>query len=297
MQTVTPVAPARSGTADTAPSKRRWADAVLAGGAALASAATGVHAREAQPLWEAGVFVGAAAQPAYPGAEDHTRRAAVLPFFVYRGPLLRVDDDGAALRALRTPRFELNVGVAGALGSAADEVDARAGMPDLGLLIEAGPRLVWNLIEPRAAGRAPWRLEVPLRAVLEIDGGVRYRGLAFAPELVHERRLAAGWNAGLRFGPVFGNEGLADLFYQVDPVHATATRPAYDARGGLIAWRAGASLQRSLGRDLSIFGFVRLESVAGAANRNSPLVRRDSGVAGGVGLVWTLARSTRPATD
>lgn len=256
------------------------------------------HANPAAPLWEAGVFVGAATQPAYPGADDRTSRAALLPYLIYRGPLLRVDNDGAALRALRTPRLELNLGFAGSLGSSADEADARAGMPDLGLLIEAGPRLVWNLVDPQAGStRAPWRLEVPLRAVLEIDGGVHYRGLAFAPELVHERRLGGGWNAGLRFGPVFGNEGLADLFYQVDPVHASATRPAYDASGGLIAWRAGASLQRSLGRDLSLFGFVRLESVAGATNRNSPLVRRDAGVAGGIGLAWTFARSARPAVD
>jgi hypothetical protein len=165
-----------------------------------------VHAREAPPLWEAGVFVGAATQPAYPGAEDHTGRAALLPYLIYRG-------------------------------------------------------------------------------------------LAFAPELVHERRLGGGWNAGLRCGPVFGDERLADLFYQVDPVHATATRPAYDASGGLIAWRAGASLRRSLSRDLSVFGFVRLESVVGATNRNSPLVRRDTGVAGGIGLAWTFARSSQPAVD
>jgi len=270
----------------------------LAAALSVLAGAPTAQAREAPPLWEAGVFVGAATQPAYPGADARTDRAALLPYFIYRGPLLRIDNDGAALRALRTPRFELNVGVAGSLGSSANQADARAGMPDLGLLFEAGPRLVWNLADPPAGStRAPWRLELPLRAVLELNDGLHYRGLTFTPELVHECRLGGGWNAWLRFGPVFGNEQLADLFYQVAPVHVTATRPAFDASGGLIAWRAGASLSRNLGRDVSVFGFVRFESVAGATNRDSPLVRRDAGVAGGVGLAWSFARSARPAAD
>ncbi len=253
--------------------------------------------RAAPPLWEAGIFFGAATQPAYPGAVDRTSRALPLPYLIYRGPLLRIDEGSAALRALRTPSFELNVGVGGSLGSSSKDIEAREGMPDLGTLVEAGPRLVWNLADPGPRGRAPWRLEVPLRAVLDVNDGLRYRGLVFAPELVHDRPLPGAWRAGLRFGPVFGDGQLADLFYTVDPIHATPTRPAYDARGGLIAWRLGGSLSRSFGPDLSLFLFARLESVAGATNHDSPLVQRDTGVAGGVGLAWSFARSSRPASD
>jgi len=267
---------------------------LLAAAALLASA---VHAREAPPLWEAGVFVGGATQPGYPGADDRTRRVAVLPYLIYRGPLLRIDNDGARLRALRTPRLELNLGVSGSLGSSADASDARAGMPDIGTLIEAGPRLVWNLVEADARGRAAWRLELPLRAALDLEDRLSYRGLVFSPELVHERRLGGGWNAGLRFGPVFGNERLADLFYQVDARYATPTRPLYDARGGLIAWRAGGSLMRSLNRDLSVFAFASVDSLAGASNRNSPLVERHLGFSAGIGLAWSFLRSAQPAAD
>ena len=42
---------------------------------------------------------------------------------------------------------------------------------------------------------------------------------------------------------------------------------------------------------------VGVRAVAGAANRASPLVRRDHGVAAGIGLAWTLARSSRAASD
>lgn len=262
-----------------------------------ATAQPGAPARPALPLWETGVFAAGASQPAYPGADERTQRTLPLPYLIWRGPVLRADQGAVALRALRTPRFELNVGFGGSLGSSSDDVDARRGMSDLGTLVEAGPRLVWNLVEPGPGGQAPWRFDLPLRAVLDASDDLHHRGWALAPELVHERRLGGGWNAGLRFGPLIGDRRLADTFYGVDARHATPARQAYDARAGLVAWRLGLSLSRPLGDDLRLFAFTRLESVAGAANRASPLVRRDHGVAAGIGLAWTLARSSRAASD
>jgi MipA family protein len=49
--------------------------------------------------------------------------------------------------------------------------------------------------------------------------------------------------------------------------------------------------------DLRVFGFLRLESVAGAANDDSPLVRRTNGASVGVGLIYTLKRSDARAVD
>ena len=46
-----------------------------------------------------------------------------------------------------------------------------------------------------------------------------------------------------------------------------------------------------------MFGFVRVDSVAGAANRASPLVRQTTGATAGVGLNWTWMRSERAAVD
>jgi outer membrane scaffolding protein for murein synthesis (MipA/OmpV family) len=49
--------------------------------------------------------------------------------------------------------------------------------------------------------------------------------------------------------------------------------------------------------DVRVFGFVRLDSYAGNANKDSPLFRKDVGASAGVGLAWTLARSIRRAND
>ena len=49
--------------------------------------------------------------------------------------------------------------------------------------------------------------------------------------------------------------------------------------------------------DVRAFAFVRLDSYAGNANRESPLFRKDVGASAGVGLAWTLARSSKRANE
>jgi len=260
-------------------------------GASLGAAA---QSGPAGPLWELGAAGFGVSQQAYPGSDQRVTRGLVLPYAVYRGEFLRADRDGAGLRALRTTAYELDIGVAGSFGSSSETIDARRGMADLGTLIEFGPRLRLNL------GRAfdgRWRLDLPLRAVFDLSDGFAHRGTAFEPELSFQRRSPLGFAYGASVGAAFGEQRLAGIFYTVLPAQATATRAAYDARSGLIAWRASASLARDLSPDWRVFGVARWDSVAGAANEDSPLVRRTSGTSVGVGLAWTWKRSQQRAAD
>ena len=50
-------------------------------------------------------------------------------------------------------------------------------------------------------------------------------------------------------------------------------------------------------RDLRLFSFVRFDSYAPSANRDSPLLRKTSGTSAGFGFAWTFARSTARAAD
>ncbi len=209
--------------------------------------------------------------------------------------MLRADRGSVGLRALKTERFEIDVGFAGAFGSDSKDSDARRGMPDLGTLVEFGPRAKWWLGDDGAGGR--WVLELPLRGVFDASDGFASRGLALEPELGYRRVTSGGWRSHASIGAVFGNRRLTDTFYGVAPAFANAERPAYEAGAGLIAWRLGLSLSRPLAPDWRMFGFARIDSVAGAANRDSPLVRRDTGVSVGLGLSWTWLRAERRAVD
>lgn len=264
---------------------------------ALATAAVPSLAQEAAglPLWEVGAVGFAVSQQAYPGASARVHRGLALPFLIYRGEFLRVDRGSAGIRAFRTPTFEVDVGVAGSFGSRSEDIEVRRGMPDLGTLVEFGPRLKWNIGQGPGNGR--FRAEFPLRGVFDLNDHLAHKGMAFEPELIFERPAQGGWSYSTSIGAVWGDRRLADTFYGVAPIHAMAGRTAYVADSGLIAWRLAASFSRNLSPDLRLFGFARADSVAGAANESSPLVQQKTGASVGLGLTYTWKRSKNQAAD
>ncbi|NHZ39845.1 MipA/OmpV family protein [Massilia aquatica] len=248
------------------------------------------------PLWEAGVLGGVASTPAYPGSADRSSRGLLLPFLIYRGKVFRADQSGIGARLVKREAVELDVGLAASLPARSDDVAARSGMPNLGTLLEFGPRLKVRIAEPSASSRI--RLDIPLRAVIEARAGVRTQGFTFEPKVVVEMRSADGlWTFDANAGVVIGDKKVNRYFYEVQPQYATATRPGYQADAGLMLTRVGASASRMINEDVRVFGFVRLESYAGAANEDSPLMKKKSGASAGVAFAWTLGRSTRFAGD
>lgn len=248
------------------------------------------------PRWELGAFGMAVSQQAYPGAREHTQRLLLLPYAVLRDRRWRADGEGAGLRALRTPEFELDVGFAASLGSGSrDAIEARRGMPRLGTLVEMGPRLKWNLGPAPAGGR--WQAVLPVRGVFDLNDHLAARGWAAEPEWEYLRKSPSGWRYSVGLGAVWANRRLAGTFYDVTPEQALPDRPAYRARAGLLGWRLSSGFSKALTRDWRLFGFARLESVSGAANRDSSLVRQTLGVSAGVGLSYTFARSAEPGEE
>ncbi|MFZ4479567.1 MAG: MipA/OmpV family protein [Rhodoferax sp.] len=269
----------------------------LAMGTALLLTALSAQAQEtALPLWEVGLAAGLAATPSYPASAERASRALMLPYLVYRGKVLRADRDGVGARLLYSRDVEFDIGLAASLPSRATDSIARQGMDDLGTLIEVGPRLKWTLARP--AQHSQLKIELPLRAVFEFNSGVKRQGLVFEPELKYETHDASDdWRLNASASLVLGDQSLNNFFYAVRPEFATAARAAYDARAGLIAKRLSLSTSKKLNPDLRLFGFVRFESYAGAANEGSPLYLKSSATSVGMALTWTLGRSERLAQD
>jgi outer membrane protein len=262
-------------------------------GGALLAVACSAQAQQL-PLWELGVFGGGAVTPAYPGSAERSSRALALPFLLYRGDVVRVDQQGIGARLVRSDRVELDVGLAASFPARSTDVPARAGMPNIGTLLEVGPRVKITLARPAPNSRI--RLDLPLRAVVEARGGWRSQGFTFEPKVMYE---ASGpqehWTFDTNVGVVFGNRQINRYFYDVQPEFATPERPAYQADPGLMLVRFGVSGSRLLNADLKVYGFARYENYASAANRNSPLMQRSSGASAGIAFAWTFARSSEPA--
>jgi outer membrane protein len=251
--------------------------------------------KESLPLWEVGVAGFGLSQQAYPGSDVHVSRVLVLPYFLYRGEAFRVDREGTGYRAVKTPTFEFDVGFAGAFGSKSDKVTTRAGMANLGTMIEFGPRLKWNISPVDSNGK--WRFELPVRGVFDVSNGFKYRGATVEPEISFERRANAGWNYGSAVSMVFGNQPLAATFYQVNPNEVLVNRPQYNAQSGLILWRMTHSVSHKFGNDWRVFGGVRIDSVQGAKNQDSPLVKKKTAASFFMGINYTIHRSQQFARD
>ena len=247
----------------------------------------------ALPLWEAGVFAGGLSTPAYPASNQRNQRALVLPFLVYRGDVLRADRNGVGARMVHTDRFEFDVGFAASLPASSNDIELRQGMPDLGTLIEFGPRVKLELAEPAAGQRITF--ELPLRAVLEFNGGVRQVGYALEPKLAYEWRAAPDWRLKGAASLVIGDQQLNQYFYGVSAAYANTSRPSYEAQAGLVSSRLTVDGGKRLTPDLNLFAFARYDLYDGAANRNSPLFAQNQGNSFGLGLTWTLGRSNRSA--
>lgn len=249
-----------------------------------------------KPLWEAGLAGFGLTGPAYPGAEDDVGRALALPWFIYRGPVWRAAGGTIGARVAKNAFAEFDIGLGGALRASSEDVNVREGMPDLGFLLEFGPRAKLNLARPSQESAV--RLELPLRGVFEFNSGVYYRGLAFEPKLTYDNRdLGRGWGFSGSVGLIYGDQTFNQYLYGVPSQYATTSRSAYTAKAGLITPRAQLTLSHKLNEDVRMFAFTRTDFAGKGVNSSSPLHLQDQGTSVGAGLIWTLGRSSQMVSD
>ncbi|MFC3148715.1 MipA/OmpV family protein [Piscinibacterium candidicorallinum] len=244
-----------------------------------------------KPLWEAGLVGFGLGQPAYPGAADNVSRALLVPWGVYRGKIFRVADGNVGARVVSQDSVKFDIGFAGALGASSKDVAIRSGMPDLGFQFEFGPRTRFILARPERG--AELRLDLPLRAVFEAKSGINHRGYAFEPRLSYDFDSPDDqWGWQVSGSLVYADKEYAQYLYGVPAQFARAGRPAYQAQSGLVTSRVSLSGWKRLNPDWSVFGFVRYDYTGGAANTDSPLHLKNGGTAAGVGVAWTIGRSS-----
>ena len=248
---------------------------------------------EQLPLWEAGPGIAAISFPDYRGSNERQAWVLPYPYIVYRGDFLQAD--GRRVRGLffKSDRLELDVSVNGSVPVDSNENDARRGMPDLDATLEIGPAL--NVLLMQSDNRKTrLELRLPVRAVLASDfSHVRHVGWVFQPHVnvdVADPLGYGGWNLGLLAGPLITDRRYNRYFYAVEPPFATANRPAYSAGGGYAGTQLIAALSKRY-RKFWVGGFVKWDTLNGAAFADSPLVKDKQGVAAGFSIAWVLGES------
>ena len=266
-----------------------WLAASIGLALAAGASAQEMPVPEGKPLWEAGFAFLGANSPDYPAAGTRDWRGVVAPIIVYRGPWLRIDDNGVRGRLFKSGRLELDF--SGAAGFNARSNAAREGMPDLDYTLEVGPQAVYRV--PLAAGQQ-FSAHLKARGVISTNGRrTNGRGMVVEQELRWTRR---GWpdaasEAVVAGHVTWGSEDLQDYYYQVEPGQATAWRPAYDARSGYFGSMLRAGLSRRITPTTAVSVSGNLSFHGGAANRESPLFDKRTTAGVLFAFIWTPWRS------
>ena len=253
------------------------------------------HATRAEqlPLWEAGAGLAVVRFPDYRGSDEHNIYALPIPYVVYRGERLKIDRQKVRGLLFSIDPAELDVSVSGTVPVSSHDNTARQGMPNLDPTLEIGPAINVRLFS-NASDSTRVELRLPLRAVIATDiKHTRYAGLLFHPHVNVDFKdvfPGPGWNLGLLGGPVFATERYHDYFYSVAPQFATPSRPAFDARGGYSGLQFIGALSKRF-QNYWVGGFVKADSLHGAAFEDSPLVRQKYALSAGVAIAWILGKS------
>lgn len=235
----------------------------------------------------------------YPGSNQQHYFWLPLPYLVYRGDFLRSDRHGA-LRGilLDSTEVDIDASVAGSFPVNGSEDQARQGMPNLDWMAEVGPRVLIHLIHKP---KLTLDFSVPIRWVFSTDlSRLDDRGFDCNPELTLSRRSwfdPHGTFIGY-FGALWGTSQLTRYFYQVSPQYASANRPAYSALPGYMYDYVGLNYRHSPSSTSKMlyFGGFDESFYAGAANRNSPLMRTIQNQSVFVGIIYDFYRSKERAS-
>ncbi len=212
-----------------------------------------------------------------------------MPYFIYRGEYLRFDRTGLSAFLVDDERFEVNVSVNASLPVDSDDNRARRGMPDLDLLLEAGPTLRYTPWRSRS-GDTKLRLDLPLRGAFSADGlKLDYQGLTGSPTVAFFSRFRE-WHWTASYSAIFSDRDYHSYFYDVDSEYVTPQRHHHRSDAGYTASRFSLSVARHY-PNWFVGAYVRYYSQHGAANRDSPLLKRDNNASAGFIVAWLFGKS------
>jgi len=251
-----------------------------------------------KPLWELGIGVSALLLPDYRGSDEYRVYPLPYPHFIYRGDVLKVDENKISGQIFKTDRILLDVSIYGYLPVKSSNNTARQGMEDVDPTFEIGPAIKIKLLEDKE-NKYQLNLKLPARAVFSTDfSSVRYQGWVFSPRINFEKDdiiPETGLNLGISAGPMFADSGYHEYFYTVEPAYATIARPAYEAGGGY----SGSTLSMGLSKGYKQFifsTFVSADFLQGAAFKDSPLVKTDTSIMAGISITWIFFKSAKMVT-
>lgn len=236
--------------------------------------------------WDFGIGIGALSLPHYRGSDQEATYIAPVPYIRYHGNRLRINREGARFYLYEGDFVHIDISTAFAIGVDSDDNEARLGMPDLGFIVEMGPRIQWNLYQSDDKNLR-FRFALPLRTATATNfQSAENIGWVIAPYL-QLRYFNDGWESAITLGPVWADNQYHDYFYEVLPQYATAERESYNASSGYSGSRIRTTFSKRFKRNFFGF-FAKYDYLNHASFINSPLLRKKSALTIGMALSWVF---------
>jgi len=234
-----------------------------------------------------GLGVGYGIVPHYPASNQSSSKSLALPIVVYRGDILKSDqEEGTRAELYSSRELDVNLSFGARFSNDSKDNRARAGMPDLNYIIEVGPSLHYKIL--REKKKRLFTLQVPLRFTTETNfKKYNYLGVVFEPEVklqffnVGTPHLKVTSSLSLEFF----SDRIAKYFYEVEPQYANTDRAAYDSRAGFSNLTLGQSFSYDY-RDFKVVAGVNYNDYSFSENRNSPLYKTKNDYSVFSALIW-----------
>ena len=203
------------------------------------------------------------------------------------------DDKPVRTRIFRRDRIKLDLDFGLNLPVDSDDIDEREGLPDLDLLVEAGPELQLQFEEDLPGD---FFLSLQTRGAWSFDGlSTSWRGVVAGTEFKYEVPPGKA-TYSVRVTPEWASQDYMDFFYGVDDKFALPDRPAYEAKSGYLGTVAVFSYGREISRQFEIRTGLRAGFYQGAKNEDSPLFTTDNTTEVYFAFLWKFWESERRAT-
>lgn len=260
------------------------------------------YGKRTRPLYELGGGLLYSKFPNYPGASSN--REVVLPFptAIYRGDVLRLKrEEGARGIFYRGENIELDISFDGTLPSDGEDTKAREGMAKLNALIEVGPRFLYHIA--KVSKNNPWDFDFHLATRVATSTGffkeVYSRGYVLNPfftvrtiSLFKDDDLFAA-----SIGIKYATKKWHNYYYSVDSKDVTAQRPQFKVKSGQAEISYAMLYNYPIKNDIYTFVGMIQSFYNNAANRNSPLLTKNTNTSLVVGLYWNFYKSKQTVLD
>lgn len=245
-----------------------------------------------KPIYEIGLGVVSLTVPNYPGSKSTTERTIPFPWVIYRGDVLKADEEGSRLKLIGSDRFE--VGFSGGFNFPikSSQNEARKGMPDTNALIGLGPGLLYRV--PLVSKLHRLTLGLGMRVNFSTTTSlteIKIQGYIIEPNVRY-------WLKPTEKSPVtfFGSlsysasdEKYAEFFYEVAPRYVTATRQAHKAVAGTVDIATSLGLSWEATKTLTVFTGIFYSNLSLAANKKSDLLEDEHNRGFVLGASWMIA--------